>query len=406
MSTFPSPRPFFHIFSPHITTPPSPPLPPFRTKLALTQAEGYLRLDSRVNHVSLSPVDRRRGTVCCADGTSYVADFPPPPSSSKQPRIPCQISPSCPTVETSTLMAAKEVSSIHVPSLASPESGADNDIEDGSTSSLGSGGDGGSDGVTTRAIIDVTASAAATAAMFEGRPERLMGKKVVGDCDGNGNTNGIGEGAENRGANSVGDGAKTMNAVVKGSVNVEETASIVKDRGGGGKRGAAEGNKTTDDNSARGGARAGLGGKAEVAEAGAKAGGSSASTTPRLARLRKIWDPIEQLGWLHGRNTAGGVEPAGTGGSTTGSEKGSGADAVNDYGAGLGNASGTVSAGSNSALSSHGSLALVGVGSGGVGGGSGASGGGGGGRSRGPVQAGRAVWGEDGQTLFLLNHEG
>lgn len=41
------------------------------------QVQGYLRLRSRVAHVSLSPMDPRRGSVCCVDGTSFLFDFPP-----------------------------------------------------------------------------------------------------------------------------------------------------------------------------------------------------------------------------------------------------------------------------------------------------------------------------------------
>lgn len=41
-----------------------------------SQVQGYLRLPSRVAHVSISPVDPRRGSVCCVDGTSFLVDFP------------------------------------------------------------------------------------------------------------------------------------------------------------------------------------------------------------------------------------------------------------------------------------------------------------------------------------------
>ncbi|CAM9407436.1 unnamed protein product, partial [Ectocarpus sp. 12 AP-2014] len=40
------------------------------------EVEGCLRLPCRIVHASLSPSNPRCGTVCCADGSSFLADFP------------------------------------------------------------------------------------------------------------------------------------------------------------------------------------------------------------------------------------------------------------------------------------------------------------------------------------------
>lgn len=374
------------------------------------QAEGYVRLSSRVAHVSLSPVDPRRGTVCCTDGTSYVVDFPAPPSS-KLPPLPYKASPSSPAVAAPASSTAKDLMSVRLRSVAFSGPGTDYGMKSVSTNPFGSDGGGGNYGVTTRTSGggDSTSAVAATA-VFEGRPARLIDKPAVRDLGGIGDGDaGICKEAGERDANNVGGGTKVMKSVVGESAAAEGAPRFVEHHGAGGKDGVAEEKGLTED-SAWGGARAGIGGEGgaeqqEEEETRAGAGGSSASTAPRRARVQKVWDPVEQLELLNDRGTTGGVEAQGTGVSTTGCDNSLGVEGGNGRGASLENGSGSGFAGNsiNSALSSQASLGSAGVDNGAVGGG---SGGNVGGRSRGPVQAGRAVWGEDGETLFLLSHEG
>lgn len=76
--------------------------------------EGYLRLRSRPAHVTINPVDRRRCTLCCIDGTSFLLDFPPPP--------------------TCTVNSPRKLKNVGVKSLVNPEGRLATGTRDGSRS--------------------------------------------------------------------------------------------------------------------------------------------------------------------------------------------------------------------------------------------------------------------------------
>ena len=318
-----------------------------------TQVEGYLRLESRVAHVSLSPRDPRTGSVSCADGTSVIAVFPAAAPAAAQP----------------------------------PVADAARDGEGGREPIDGGGAAGGEGGGGGQGAVESGAAAAAATATAGGG----SGGGGVGGLPVNGGR-GSGEGGNGAG----GGGGENGEAVSGDGMDVD--GSDGHDGGGGG--GGDVGTGSSDPPTATAAATAAATTEAPETIAAAPAAPASATTATatgtepsktaaisvvadssgsprrskgsnaRSAEPLKLWDPTRQLDLF----------------SVTGPPS-----APNDAGAGdsPGNSSEPGNNNSGSSISSSSaSGAEIKAG------------------SRIPLQPCRVAWGADGETLFLLNHEG
>lgn len=353
------------------------------------QVEGYLRLQSRVVHVSLSPKDPRRGSVCCLDGTSFVVIFP--------------VGAATAAVTTAVNMAAAG-GSTDFP--VAPRGGP----------SLLPGGDGGGPGEKQRGKCACSSDGSS-----------VTSEAVASEGEGGGNS------AEKHGlvgAKDEGDGT---------AINVEQLAA-----GGGGGGGIdnclsdpltpaaaaarGRGREKSDDDAMDVdrpfgdiSADKSLTGPLSAAEAEESLSAAVTTTASErnngkllMGNMEKLWDPVLQMDLFScssfsssfSTTTTAGVAPPAAA-VDPGSSNGRGAeDPGNCLELGTGNDYSCDTSAGNKNKNNKNNSGAGAAGGGGAGACSGAGSGGLKATSKIPFQACRVTWCEDGETLFLLNHAG
>ncbi|CAM9873098.1 unnamed protein product [Pylaiella littoralis] len=353
------------------------------------QVEGYLRLQSRVVHVSLSPKDPRRGSVCCLDGTSFVVIFP--------------VGAATAAVTTAVNMAAAG-GSTDFP--VAPRGGP----------SLLPGGDGGGPGEQQRGKCACSSDGSS-----------VTSEAVASEGEGGGNS------AEKHGlvgAKDEGDGT---------AINVEQLAA-----GGGGGGGIdnclsdpltpaaaaarGRGREKSDDDAMDVdrpfgdiSADKSLTGPLSAAEAEESLSAAVTTTASErnngkllMGNMEKLWDPVLQMDLFScssfsssfSTTTTAGVAPPAAA-VDPGSSNGRGTeDPGNCLELGTGNDYSCDTSAGNKNKNNKNNSGAGAAGGGGAGACSGAGSGGLKATSKIPFQACRVTWCEDGETLFLLNHAG
>ncbi|CAM9884621.1 unnamed protein product, partial [Ectocarpus fasciculatus] len=384
------------------------------------EVKGFLRLPSRIVHASLSPSNPRCGSVCCADGNSFLAEFPSAATTA--------------TATVTALATATNCGNLH--NTAAPVQTL------GTGSSLGEG-EGGEqqqqeeeqkpqqldkDGCLSDARVKSPWAERMTISGGTGDVSLANSRAAVAvAASGDRNENGDGAMGVDDGKEAGGDN--------EASTNVSSNNSSTGSSGADAKSSSGCAAPVEDVPSTETSTGAGVG-------AGAPAVGhmpvvhnrSNIVGSVGVAKLRKIWDPavrrVDELFSATTTATAAGAstacEPSATSGSrsivagksadrykSSSSKSGLGSDLTS----GLGSRGGEgkvdtdavreeayVSSSSSSpppSPSCAGGVTVSSV-SGGTSSGSSVN------RAvnRGPMQAGRVAWCDDGETFFLLNHEG
>eukprot|EP00752_Nemacystus_decipiens_P018532 g16615.t1 len=331
------------------------------------QVEGYLRLSSRVAHVSLSPKDPRTGSVSCADGTSFIAVFPTaPPVAAPAAEQP------------SAKHAAPREEAEGEPQLGEGEArgeGGEGGVESGAPAAGGWGG-GGEGGLSLNG--GRAGGAGGAGDKGEGVPGDVMDVGGCSDSHGGGVDGGGGDGTGS-------DGPRPATATA------EATAPAQTGTAGGAPKPAAPAapplvpGPTATATAAPATPAIAAASTTQVPAPAPTAGAavsvvadnnnngsprrSKGSNHARAAELLKLWDPTRQLDLF-----------STTGPSSTPNDAGAGESPGTSPEPGNTNGSSGIGTSTNGAEGKAGGKV--------------------------PLQPCRVAWGSDGETLFLLNHEG